>query len=109
MFTDDEALRQTVNVIVPSFYEDPLFRWIFNESDDAQRRQKLWRYLPAVLSAAPIVGGFILDAKDWGAAMVVTCPGQKYDSVGTVIKCGGVSATLKCGLKPTYVSFYLPR
>lgn len=95
--------------MVPCFYDDPLFKWIFNECDPAQRQQKLWTYFRPLVAAAPTAGGFILEAKDWGATMVVACPGQKFDSLGTIIKSGAVSATLKCGLKPAYVSLDLSR
>ncbi|KAH7157166.1 hypothetical protein EDB81DRAFT_415222 [Dactylonectria macrodidyma] len=46
-------------------------------------------------------GGFVLDARDWGAVMSVSEPGQKYDGVRTVWRSDGVSATIAGGIKPT--------
>ena len=102
--TDPDTIHQALDIVVPGFYEDPVFAWMFHELDAEQRREKIWKILRPCLKSAPVAGGFILDAKDWGAAMAVTCPGQKYDSLVSIWKSGGVSATFQSGLKPTYVS-----
>ncbi|CAM1503794.1 Fc.00g013850.m01.CDS01 [Cosmosporella sp. VM-42] len=99
---DSEGIRQALDIAVPSFYEDPLFAWMFYEFDAAERHQKLWELLKPIFKSAPVAGGFILDAKDWGATMAVTGPGQRYDSFMTILKSGGVPATLKTGLKPAF-------
>lgn len=91
-------------MLVPCFYDDPLFRWGFSDLTDEQRHQKLWSFFKPTVRSAPTAGGFLLDAKDWGAVMAVACPGQKFDGVANILKCGGVPGVAKCGLKPAYVS-----
>ncbi|KAH7154883.1 hypothetical protein B0J13DRAFT_544253, partial [Dactylonectria estremocensis] len=46
-------------------------------------------------------GGFVLDARDWGAVMSVSEPRQKYDGVRTVWRSDAISATIAGGIMPT--------
>lgn len=71
--------------------------------DDDEREERLHVFLRPVIKSAPICGGYILDAMDWGSMMVVSEPGQNYDGVRSIILSGGIPATLSGGLKPTHV------
>lgn len=89
---------------MPCFYNDPLFAWIFLESSDEERHQKLWAMIRSVIRSSFECGGFVLDARDWGAVMSVSEPRQKYDGVRTVWRSDAISATIAGGIMPTIVS-----
>lgn len=93
--------------MVPAFYNDPLFAWIFLESHDEERHKKLWAMIRSIVRSSFECGGFVLDARDWGSVMAVSEPGQKYDGLGTIWRSDGISATLSGGVKPTIVSLSL--
>lgn len=95
------AFQKTTNIMVPAFYDDPLFAWIFMESRDEERHKKLWAMIRSVVRSSFECGGFVLDARDWGSVMAVSEPGQKYDGLGTIWRSDGISATLSGGVKPT--------
>ncbi|KAF4470840.1 acyl- n-acyltransferase [Fusarium albosuccineum] len=98
-----EAFQRAHDIAVPAFRCDPLFAWIFVEGgDDDKRQQRLRVFLKPVVRSGPICGGYILDANDWSSMMVISEPGQDYDGLWTVLKCGAIPATLSGGLKPTH-------
>lgn len=73
--------------------------------DDDEREERPQVFLRPVIKSAPICGGYVLDAMDWGSMMVVSEPGQNYDGVRSIILSGGIPATLFGGLKTTmYIS-----
>ncbi|EWY89715.1 hypothetical protein FOYG_10516 [Fusarium oxysporum NRRL 32931] len=47
--------------------------------DDDEREERPQVFLRPVIKSAPICGGYVLDAMDWGSMMVVSEPGQNYD------------------------------
>ncbi|KAH6891029.1 hypothetical protein B0T10DRAFT_300316 [Thelonectria olida] len=97
-----QKLPHAADIIVPAFYNDPLFAWMFLEDSDEARHKKLWLMIRSVIRSAVECGGFVLDAREWGSAMCVSEPGQKYDGLRTIWKSDGVSATIAGGLKPTF-------
>uniref|UniRef100_A0A0D2YHQ5 N-acetyltransferase domain-containing protein n=1 Tax=Fusarium oxysporum (strain Fo5176) TaxID=660025 RepID=A0A0D2YHQ5_FUSOF len=53
--------------------------------DDDERMERLQVFLRPVIKSAPICGGYILDAMDWGSMMVVSEPGQNYDAASCLL------------------------
>ncbi|KAJ4326891.1 hypothetical protein N0V84_002717 [Fusarium piperis] len=80
----------------------PCLRGSFVEEPDVDARQKrLEVFFKPVVKSGLVCGGYILDAAGWASMMVVSEPGQDYDGLSTIIKCGGIPATLSGGLRPT--------
>ncbi|KAM0427220.1 hypothetical protein ACHAPT_007649 [Fusarium lateritium] len=99
----NDAVLRAHKIAVPAFRDDPLFAWFFLEDADADARQKrLDVFLKPVIKSGLVCGGYITDAGDWGSMMVVSEPGQDYDGLSTVVKCGGIPATLSGGIRPTH-------
>ncbi|KAJ4262775.1 hypothetical protein NW757_001033 [Fusarium falciforme] len=99
---DEEAVLRAHKIATPAFRDDPLFAWIFSEEPDVDARQKrLEVFFKPVVKSGLVCGGYILNADDWRSMMVVSEPGQDYDGLSTIIKCGGIPATLSGGLRPT--------
>ena len=106
---DEEAVLRAHKIATPAFRDDPLFAWIFSGEPDVDARQKrLEVFFKPVVKSGLVCGGYILDADDWRSMMVVSEPGQDYDGLSTIIKCGGIPATLSGGLRPTLVSKCCP-
>lgn len=102
---DQDAVLRAHKIATPAFRHDPLFAWIFAEEPDVDARQRrLDVFFKPIVKSGLVCGGYILDAADWGSMMVVSEPGQDYDGLSTIVKCGGIPATLSGGLRPTLVS-----